>query len=113
MVRTKADAATARVSGAKAPRKIHVNPSATAKKPSSSSSNGGGGGNPYCPRETPKWQKEITKFFQPKINEGGQSQADDAKPNNEEQTPDHQIEQIQASNSQNSNDEETASSEAA
>jgi hypothetical protein len=21
------------------------------------------GGNPYCPRETPPWQKEITNFF--------------------------------------------------
>lgn len=21
------------------------------------------GGNPYCPRPTPDWQKEITKFF--------------------------------------------------
>lgn len=22
------------------------------------------GGNPYCPRETPAWQKPITQFFQ-------------------------------------------------
>jgi len=23
------------------------------------------GGNPYFPRETPSWQKEITSFFKP------------------------------------------------
>jgi hypothetical protein len=25
----------------------------------------GTGGNPYFPRETPSWQKEITSFFKP------------------------------------------------
>jgi len=27
--------------------------------------NQGTGGNPYFPRETPSWQKEITSFFKP------------------------------------------------
>lgn len=31
------------------------------------------GGNPYCPRETPAWQKPITSFFNPPSNSNGGS----------------------------------------
>ncbi|XP_066995914.1 PCNA-associated factor isoform X2 [Anabrus simplex] len=59
MVRTKADPGAKAVGGK------------STRKPLPPSSAGGssdnkakhGGGNPYCPRETPSWQKEITKFF--------------------------------------------------
>lgn len=38
-----------------------------------------GGGNPYCPRETPPWQKPITNFFVHKAGqENGESSSSSA-----------------------------------
>ncbi|XP_046686997.1 PCNA-associated factor-like [Homalodisca vitripennis] len=61
MVRTK-DSASVKVVGAKAPRKIST-PTSTAASSGSDSKKKHSGGNPYCPRETPAWQKPITQFF--------------------------------------------------
>lgn len=64
MVRTKAGSSSVRVAGAKAPRKVaHVSISSTSTNSANGSSDSGKGGNPYFPRETPEWQKEITTFF--------------------------------------------------
>lgn len=78
MVRTKADGAS-RAVGAKSFRKTM----SSAGSSSSSSSPGSrkvkgdksGGGNPYCPRPTPAWQKEIAGFLvkQKAPEEGQQS----------------------------------------
>ncbi|XP_037571030.1 PCNA-associated factor-like [Dermacentor silvarum] len=65
MVRTKADVAS-RAVGAKSFRKTLSSPgAASSSTPSSRKTKGDkyGGGNPYCPRPTPPWQKEITRFL--------------------------------------------------
>ncbi|PSN51047.1 hypothetical protein C0J52_15419 [Blattella germanica] len=74
MVRTKADSSSVKVS-VKAPRKVAVAPTTTvsdAKKDYS-------GGNPYCPRETPPWQKSITHFFKTTPNDGGNTSEEKTK----------------------------------
>lgn len=35
------------------------------------------GGNPVCPRETPKWQKPITRFFASKDSDHGSTDEED------------------------------------
>ncbi|KAJ9601523.1 hypothetical protein L9F63_000266 [Diploptera punctata] len=82
MVRTKAESSSVKASGAKAPRKVTT--SAQTSNSATGASDGKGkqqnaGGNPYCPRETPPWQKEITKFFKtnPKQNENNTKMDED------------------------------------
>lgn len=57
MVRTKADSSSVKAACAKLPRKFTSCPT------TSSTGQQNTGGNPYFPRETPSWQKEITNFF--------------------------------------------------
>lgn len=65
MVRTRADNTARKAVAAKAPRKNFnaAGPSSNSTSPTGSKSNKHSGGNPYCPRPTPEWQKEITNFF--------------------------------------------------
>ncbi|XP_075217995.1 PCNA-associated factor-like [Lycorma delicatula] len=64
MVRTR-DTASVKVSGGKATRKISNSDAMSSydKGSASDKNNKYSGGNPYCPRETPAWQKSITCFF--------------------------------------------------
>nr|XP_037291755.1 PCNA-associated factor-like [Rhipicephalus microplus] len=66
MVRTKADGAS-RAVGAKSFRKSLSSPggASSSSSPGSRKTKGDkyGGGNSYCPRPTPSWQKEISKFL--------------------------------------------------
>ncbi|XP_064475019.1 PCNA-associated factor-like [Ornithodoros turicata] len=68
MVRTKADGACKAI-GAKSSRKgIAIARASGGASSSSAGAKGSGsdkysGGNPYCPRPTPPWQKEISGFL--------------------------------------------------
>ncbi|XP_076336447.1 PCNA-associated factor-like [Tachypleus tridentatus] len=74
MVRTKGDNCSKKAVGAKAPRKAlstsAVGCSLSTSSPArSSKADKYAGGNPYCPRPTPSWQKEISAFLIPKTHE--------------------------------------------
>ncbi|PIK33618.1 hypothetical protein BSL78_29567, partial [Apostichopus japonicus] len=66
---------------AKAPRKNFNAGSSSSTSPTSAKANKHAGGNPYCPRPTPEWQAEITKFFiktpkEPKLDKENQDPED-------------------------------------
>ncbi|KAJ8022044.1 PCNA-associated factor [Holothuria leucospilota] len=101
MVRTRADNTARKAVAAKAPRKNFnaAGPSSNSTSPTGSKSNKHSGGNPYCPRPTPEWQKEITNFFikkpkqqtsagkeneDPEMDESGASRANDTIKEKEE-----------------------------
>ncbi|XP_076059341.1 PCNA-associated factor-like [Oratosquilla oratoria] len=63
MVRTRADAGSTRVAGAKAPRKS-VGSTSSASSPSrSTGKNKYSGGNSHNPQPIPSWQKSVDSFF--------------------------------------------------
>ncbi|XP_023211456.1 PCNA-associated factor-like [Centruroides sculpturatus] len=62
MARTKADSCSRKAVAAKAPRKVMSSGASTSKVKSNKSS-GRSPGNRYCPRPTPPWQKEISRFL--------------------------------------------------
>ncbi|XP_022251472.1 PCNA-associated factor-like [Limulus polyphemus] len=74
MVRTKGDNCAKKAVAAKAPRKALSTSAAGCSSSMSSPARSAkadkyAGGNPYCPRPTPSWQKEISAFFIPKAHE--------------------------------------------
>ncbi|XP_071840352.1 uncharacterized protein [Apostichopus japonicus] len=81
MVRTRAENTARKTVAAKAPRKNFNAGSSSSTSPTSAKANKHAGGNPYCPRPTPEWQAEITKFFiktpkEPKLDKENQDPED-------------------------------------
>lgn len=105
MARTKASVGAKVAVGKSSKARCNVAPppstpstSGTSDRASRSSS----GGNPVCPRETPKWQKPITRFFASKDSDHGSTDEEDIvrkKPKNntiesddeENETPTNQV----------------------
>ncbi|KAG7200533.1 hypothetical protein KM043_001096 [Ampulex compressa] len=73
MVRTKAERVQTKVVGSKAPHKVGRS-TPTRKVAPAIKGEGNSGGNSYHPRETPNWQKPITRF----LSQNAQSNADGA-----------------------------------